>query len=129
MQPGRRSPRTLPVVFDAAAWEEDMTRASSAGRAAVAAARREYETTGVPIAGLLACDPEGPGGTQLRRCVKVYVPAADRPHGMLFEITRDSSGRLRLAYAAFGLRHPPRQSRQPSVYEVAHRRLSALESE
>jgi hypothetical protein len=113
-------------VFDEVAWDEDMTRASRAGRAAAAAVRGEYETAGVPIAALQACDPEGPGGTQLRRCVKVYVPAADRPHGMVFEITRDSSGRLRLAYAAFGLRHPPSQSRQPSVYEVAHRRLSSL---
>jgi len=114
----RRSPRTPPVVFDEVAWDEDMTRASSAGRTGAEAARRDYESGGVPIVALQACDPEGPGGTQLRRCVKVYIPAADRPHGMVFEITRDSSGQLRLAYAAFGLRHPPRQSRQPSVYEV-----------
>lgn len=117
------------MVFDGVAWEEDMRRASTPGRAAAAAARREYDTAGVPIVALQACDPEGPGGTRLRRCMKVYLPAADRPHGMVFEITRDSSGRLRLAYAAFGLRHPPRQSRQPSVYEVAHRRLSSLETE
>ena len=61
--------------------------------------------------------------------MKVYVPTSDRPHGMVFEITRDSSGRLRLAYAAFGLRHPPAESRQPSVYEVAHRRLRSLEAD
>jgi hypothetical protein len=83
----------------------------------------------VPIAALQACDPERPGGAQLRRCLKVYVPAADRPHGMVFEITRDSRGRLRLAYAAFGLRDPPSQSRQPSVYEVARRRLISPEME
>ena len=71
MPHGRRQPRTLPVIFDEAAWEEDMTRASTAGRAAANAARREYETAGVPLAALQACDPEGPGGTQLRRCMKI----------------------------------------------------------
>jgi hypothetical protein len=41
---------------------------------------------------------------------------------MVFDIDR-VEGRLRLLYAAFGLRHPGRDLRQPSVYEIAHRRL------
>jgi hypothetical protein len=42
---------------------------------------------------------------------------------MVFEIER-ISGRLRLLYAAFGLRHPGPEVRRPSVYEMAHRRLN-----
>lgn len=129
MPHARRPRRTPPVVFDEDAWDEDMRRSSAAGRAAAGIARSEYETAGVPIDALQACDPEGPSGTQLRRCMKVYIPSSDRPHGMVLEITRDASGRLRLAYAAFGLRHPPPQSRQPSVYEIAHRRLRSLETD
>lgn len=91
-----------------------------------AEARGEFEANGVPIPQLKACEPEGPGGTQLPHCVKVYLPAPDGPHGMVFEIER-ISGRLRLLYAAFGLRHPDPQMRQPSVYEVAHRRLRSRE--
>jgi hypothetical protein len=59
-----RPPRPPPVVFDEDAWDEDMRRASAAGRAAAATARSEYETAGVPTIALQACDPEGPGGTQ-----------------------------------------------------------------
>ncbi len=124
MPQARRSARTPPVAFDDAAWVEDMTRATTAGRRAAMAARAEYESSGVPLEELRACDPEGPGGTQLNRCMKVYVPAPVGPHGMVFQIGRERGGKLALAYLAFGLRHPARDMRQPSVYEVAHRRLS-----
>jgi len=100
-----------------------MTRASSAARRVATAARQEYEEVGVPVDELKPCDPEGPGGTELNHCVKVYVPAPAGPYGIVFRIAQEPSGRLRLAYVAFGLRHPPAQSRQPSVYQVAHRRL------
>jgi hypothetical protein len=69
-QPGRPA-TTPPVVFDDAAWAEDMRRATVAGRRIAMAGRAAYESTGVPIGELRACDPEGPGGTQLERCVKV----------------------------------------------------------
>jgi hypothetical protein len=101
-----------------------MARASATGREVALAARENFETAGVPFDQLKPCDPEGPGGTALDHCVKVYLPAPAGPHGMVFEIVR-IRGRLRLIYAAFGLRHPPSESRQPSVYEVAHRRLIA----
>lgn len=122
-----RPARTPPVVFDDEAWAEDMNRATDAGRMAAQAARQEFESRGAPIGELQACDPEGPGGTQLEHCVKVYVPAPAGPHGMVFEIVRDANDRLGLAYVAFGLRHPPEQSRQPAVYQVAHRRLHMSE--
>jgi hypothetical protein len=118
-----RPARTPPVAFDAAAWEEDMRRASTAGRAVADAARREFEERGVAITELKPCDAEGSDGTQLPNCVKVYLPSPDGPHGMVFEIVR-IEGRLQPLYSAFGLRHPGRDVRQPSVYRVAHRRLN-----
>jgi pyruvate/2-oxoglutarate dehydrogenase complex dihydrolipoamide acyltransferase (E2) component len=33
-----------------------------------------FETDGVPIAQLKACEPEGPAGTRLPRCVKATIP-------------------------------------------------------
>jgi hypothetical protein len=119
----RRTGRTPPVVFDDAVWAEDLRRASATARRSASAARALYESGGVPFAELRACAPEGPDGTQLERCMKVYVPAPAGPHGLVFQIGRDANGKLALAYLAFGLRHPTRDMRQPSVYEVAHRRL------
>lgn len=110
------------MLFDEAAWEEDMLRASDVARRVAAAARVKFEGDGVEIDQLKACQPEGPDGTELPHCMKVYLPAPDGLHGMVFDIDR-VDGRLRLLYAAFGLRHPGRDVRQPSVYEIAHRRL------
>lgn len=122
--PGQERPaRTPPVVFDEAAWAEDMLRASATGRSVAHQAREEFESRGVLIDRLKACEPEGADGTQLPGCVKVYLPAPGGPHGMVFEINR-IGGRLRLLFAAFGLRHPARETRQPSVYAIAHRRLN-----
>jgi hypothetical protein len=118
-----RPARTPPVAFDAAAWEEDMRRASTAGRAVADAARREFEEKGVAIEQLKPCDAEGSDGTRLPNCVKVYLPPPDGAHGMVFGIVR-IDGRLQPLFAAFGLRHPGPRVRQPSVYQVAHRRLN-----
>jgi hypothetical protein len=41
---------------------------------------------------------------------------------MVFQFRLDED-RLTLMYLAFGTRHHPRQSRAPTVYEIAHRRL------
>jgi len=116
------SSRTPPVVFDDAAWDEDLRRASEAAVSTARAARTEFEARGVIIDRLKACSPEGDDATELLGCLKVYLPAPDGPHGMVFEIVR-IDGRSRLLFAAFGQRHPPHDSRQPSVYQVAHRRL------
>lgn len=40
---------------------------------------------------------------------------------MVFELDRDSSGHIVLAFLAFGLRHPP-AGRRVDVYQRAHRR-------
>jgi hypothetical protein len=41
---------------------------------------------------------------------------------MVFRIELRES-RSQLAFAAFGVRHHPRSSNAPTVYEIAHRRL------
>jgi hypothetical protein len=76
----------------------------------------------VPIDHLLACDEEGTEGTRLLHCVKVYLPHPNGKFGMVFRIER-REGESLLAYAAFGVRHHPRDSHAPTVYEIADRRL------
>jgi hypothetical protein len=73
---------------------------------------------------LLACDEEGADGTQLAHCLKVYLPPPDGKFGMVFRVER-RDGKLRLVYAAFGVRHHPRDSNAPTVYQIAHDRLQA----
>lgn len=41
------------------------------------------------------------------------------------ELRVDESRQPYLAFLAFGVRHHPRDSNAPTVYEVAHRRLNA----
>jgi hypothetical protein len=111
-----------PVLFDEAAFGEDLGRASDTGRGVAEAARREYEKGGIPIGDLLACDDEGPDGTALTHCMKIRLPHPDGKFGMVFRVER-RAGRLLLVYAAFGVRHHPPESKAPTVYEIAHRRL------
>ncbi|MEX0972691.1 MAG: hypothetical protein WDZ46_05490 [Solirubrobacterales bacterium] len=111
-----------PAQFDDAAFSEDLKRASDAGRQVAEAARREYEQDGVPIDDLLACEEEGPEGTALQHCMKVYLPHPDGKFGMVFRIELRENKAL-LVYAAFGVRHHPRSSNAPTVYEIADRRL------
>jgi hypothetical protein len=111
------------ALFDDAAFAEDLNRASEAVRAVAFSARKDYEGGGVPIEYLLACDEEGPDGTALANCVKIRLPQPDGKFGMVFRIER-RAGKSLLAYAAFGVRHHPRESNAPTVYEIAHRRLN-----
>jgi hypothetical protein len=111
-----------PALFDDALFAEDMKRASDTGREVALAARAEYERGGVPINQLLACDEEGPDGTTLANCMKIYLPRPVGKFGMVFRIAL-REGKSLLAYAAFGVRHHPRDSHAPTVYEIAHGRL------
>lgn len=117
----RRAGRA-PALFDATAFVEDVNRASDTGRKVALAARRDFEQNGVPVAHLLACEDEGPEGTSLAHCVKIRLPHPDGKFGMVFRIEL-REGRSHLAFVAFGVRHHPRSSNAPSVYELAHRRL------
>jgi hypothetical protein len=115
--------RRAPVAFDDAAFAEDLNRAGDNGERIARAARSEYERDGVPLDALMACDEEGRDGTLLANCVKVYRPHPIGNFGMVFRIERRDGGVV-LAYAAFGVRHHPRGSNAPTVYEIAHKRLN-----
>jgi hypothetical protein len=122
--PIRRPARTPPVVFDDAAWAEDLARTPERGHEVALAARDEFELHGAPLANVRGCEDEGPDGTRLADCVKVYLPSARGPHGIVLKLERDRTNRrLRLVCVAFGPRHPPRKSGTPAVYEIAHIRL------
>lgn len=120
--PGAKRPGFARVAFDEGFWERDQEAATPAARSAAASWRAEVEDDGVDIRRLRPCDPEGRDGTRLSGCVKVYVPAPAGPWGVVLEVALDAHGAW-LDYRAFGLRHPPRESRRLSVYQIAHRRL------
>jgi hypothetical protein len=111
-----------PARFDDAAFAEDLKRTSDTGREVATAMRSEYEQDGVPVADLFACEEEGPEGTALEHCMKVYLPRPDGKFGMVFRIELRENKAL-LAYAAFGVRHHPRDSHALTVYEIAHNRV------
>ena len=112
----------FPARFDPEAFREDMARTTPAGREAAEAARRRYETGGVPSSGLRPCDPEHREGTRLPQCLKVYLPPPAGRFGMVLRFVIADDG-PRLDYLAFGIRHHPPHSNAPTVYEIAHRRL------
>ena len=117
-----KRPGRAPALFDDAAFAEDLQRASDAGTEVALAARKEFEGEGVPIGSLLACDEEGSDGTDLRHCVKIRLPSPNGRFGMVFRIEQ-RQGRSVLVFAAFGVRHHPRESKVLTVYEIAHNRL------
>lgn len=95
-----------------------------AGKTSLARPGVSTSGTGVPVAVLLACEAEGADGTQLAHCLKVYLPPPDGKFGMVFRVER-RDGKLQLVYVAFGVRHHPRGSNAPTVYQIAHDRLQA----
>jgi hypothetical protein len=120
--PQERGGARVRVAFNERAWREDLGRASAEGRRIARAARRELEARGVARDRLSSCRAEGPDGTELPGCQKLYVGEPEG-HGLVFAPARDERG-LVLAVLAFGERHPARA--RESVYQVAHRRLRAL---
>lgn len=114
------SPR-FAVRFDAEAFAEDLAHASGAGRAVGQQERERLERDGIDAAHLLRCQAEGRDGTRLGGCVKTYTPWPGGRWGMVFRGWREDERRALLCLA-FGQRHP-RSAWQPSVYEVADRRL------
>lgn len=71
------------------------------------------------------CEENGPDGTRLVSCAKVYVPIAasvsEAPYGFVFALRIDpKSGTVMLRLIAFGERHP---TTGRSAYERAHKRL------
>jgi hypothetical protein len=115
--------RRATAQFDADAWEEDLARTTPTGCQAAEAARRDYERHGVPIAQLRRVAQHGHDRTILPDCMKVYVPAPDGRFGMIFMLKFQPDGRPVLMFLAFGVRHHPRDSQRPTVYQLAHQRL------
>jgi hypothetical protein len=50
--------RRLAVLFDEAAWAEDLARSTDAGRQAATMARAEYKRDGIPLVALRRCERE-----------------------------------------------------------------------
>ena len=118
--PGRDA--TFRVEFDLATLAEDSDHSTPKGRAVMREAIRELDRDGIPPSRLKACEDPGRDGTRLVRCAKTYLPAPDGTWGMVFQLRLDNDQRPFLACLAFGVRHPTR-SWQPSVYQIADRRL------
>jgi len=121
--------RRLRAVFPVGVWAGDVESryaASSRARSVAEEARRNFERDGVPGRELQACEAEGPEGTQLADCLKVYLPLGpsdprQRPFGMVFiDVGRNEPALVLLAY---GVRHPPEEAHAESLYWRAHRRL------
>lgn len=110
--------------FDPDAWEEDLARSTPAGRIAAERARGEYVQKGALRADLRPCEAEGPDGTRLPRCFKVYLPPPSGRFGMVFKVV-EGERKLHLEFLAFGVRHHPPDANASTVYQMAHRRLHA----
>jgi len=121
--------RPLRAVFPAGVWAADVElRYAPASRARVVAeqSRRAFEREGIPERELQVCKAEGPEGTDLPGCLKLYLPLGvsdphERPFGMvLIDVGENEPALVLLAY---GVRHLPEESHSESVYRRAHRRL------
>ena len=126
----RPAGQSAAIVFDADVWSEEVERyRRSRPRVAADSARRTLEQSGPSGHGFYRCAAEGADGTRLGRCVKVYLPldrpSSEAPYGFVFQIVvgRRPPARLELHLLAFGERHPGSGVR--SVYERAHKRLTA----
>ena len=111
------------VVFSHDALSEDLRHATPAQRLIGEAAAERLSRKGITSDQLLACLAEGHDGSRLPGCVKTYLPQPDGRCGMVLQLRADEQNRPFLQCVAFGERHPLRDSRRPSVYEVADRRL------
>jgi hypothetical protein len=117
----------FPARFDPDVWEADLARTTPTGRGVAQRARSEYEQQGVPRSDLRPCDAEGPDGTMLSRCFKVYLPRPAGRFGMVLKVV-EVERRLRLEFIAFGVRHHPPDSNAATVYQLAHQRLRATDA-
>lgn len=73
------------------------------------------------------CKPDGPGGTKLPGCRKLYIPLdkkgpSEAPYGFVFQLIQKPDDSLAWNLIAFGERHPANE-RTRNVYERAHKRL------
>jgi hypothetical protein len=115
------------VRFDGDAFAEDLAHATPAGRDVALRARARLEREGLAAEECRRCLAEGPEGTALTGCAKLYLPHPVGRWGLVLRLAR-AGEQLVLYHLAFGVRHPER-AWQPSVYQVAHHRLHGPESD
>jgi hypothetical protein len=121
----------LPAVsieFGLLEWDEEVERYGPRSEARVHAqsARRKIEAGTTPL-DWKRCKADGPGGTKLPGCRKLYVPlskqgASEAPYGFVFQLVQKPDNSLAWSLTAFGERHPANE-RTRNVYERAHKRL------
>lgn len=109
------SARRYRVIFDPDAIAEDLAHATRAAREIGERAVARLQRDGITREQLHACNAEERDGTRLPGCVKTYLPQPDGRCGIVLELRVDEHGPL-LFCLAFGIRHPPRESRRASVY-------------
>jgi hypothetical protein len=113
----------VPVLFDERALAEDLAHHPDAARRALDQLRHEVSRDGgLPFARLKGCEEEGRDGTRLGGCAKTYLPWPTGRFGLVLLPVAHPTRPLALRAFAYGVRHPA--SHRPSVYEIAHRRLT-----
>jgi hypothetical protein len=124
----REGLRSVAIEFGSVEWEEEVGRldARSPARAHAEAARKTIEGAAAEFA-WKRCQAEGPGGTRLPGCRKLYVPLgkdapSEAPYGFIFQLIVRADETLAWNMIAFGQRHPS-DDKTRSVYERAHKRL------
>jgi hypothetical protein len=110
-----------PVVFDDAAFHDDLDHLTPLGRRTMLVARDELEQHGVPHESLRKTAGEHEG-TDLTGCTKIRLPSPT--HGRWGAVLRPAKimERPTLVVIAVGERHPA-ETWRPSVYAIAHGRL------
>ncbi len=118
--------RRLAVRFDEAVWREAVRGFSGRPLELATSARTTVEQHGIVLPDVRPCEAEGPDGTRLAGCAKLYLPFVDappseRPFAFVLQLARDVDATLVWVFVAFGPRHPGAGVR--TVYERAHRQL------
>ncbi len=118
----------MPLEFGAIEWNEEVERYDlrSPARIQAQSARRAIEA-GTARLDWRRCKADGPGGTKLPGCRKLYVPLgrqspSQAPFGFVFQLIQKADTSLAWNLIAFGERHPGNE-RTRSLYERAHKRL------
>lgn len=116
------------IEFGSVEWQEEVERLKpfSPARLRAQNARKVIEAGTVELA-WKPCQPEGPGGTRLPGCQKLYVPLgkdapSEAPYGFVFQLVDKRDGSFAWNMIAYGERHPS-NDRTRNVYERAHKRL------
>lgn len=114
----------LEVRFSEGVWRQAIRGFSGRALEVASAARNRIERNGIELGRLRPCEAEGPDGTELAGCAKLYLPdrrsVSEQPFAFVLQLARTDEG-LIFVFVAFGPRHPGAGVR--SAYERAHRQL------